>query len=131
MIGLDTNVLVRYITQDDPAQARKATELIETRLTEQEPGFISIVVMAELVWVLERAYRLGPVAIAACIASVLQTDVFVVEDEQEVFAGMMALKKGWGSFADALIAALGAKAGCLNTVTFDRKALRLPGYAPL
>lgn len=128
MIGIDTNVLVRYLTQDDPVQARKATELIES-LSEARPGFITVVVMAELAWVLERSYRLGPPAIAACIERILQANVLVVENEQQAFAGMFALKKGQGSFADALIAALGSKAGCVNTVTFDRKALRLPGYA--
>jgi len=131
MIGLDTNVLLRYLTQDDPVQARKATELIEARLTELDPGFISIVGMVELAWVLERTFRLGPAAIAACIERILQTDVLVVENEQQVFAGMIALKKGQGSFADALIAALGSKAGCVSTMTLDRKALRIPGYAPL
>lgn len=129
MIGLDTNVLLRYLTQDDPGQSKKATELIETRLTEEYPGFVSVVVMAELAWVLERSYRLGPASIAACIERILQTDVLVVENEQQVFAGMIALKKGRGSFADALIVALGTRAGCANTLTFDRKALRLPGYA--
>jgi len=129
MIGLDTNVLVRYLTQDDPVQAKKATELIDGRLTEEYPGFVTVIVMAELAWVLERAYRLGPATIAICIERILQTDVLVVENEQQVFAGMIALKKGQGSFPDALIAALGARAGCAKTVTFDRKALRLPGYA--
>ncbi len=88
MIGLDTNVLVRYLTQDDPIQSLKATEILERRLTEENPGFVSIV------------------AITA----------------------MIALKEGQGSFADAIIAALGAKAGCSCTLTFDHKALRLPGF---
>jgi predicted nucleic-acid-binding protein len=59
MIGLDTNVLVRYFAQDHPVQARTATEIVEERLTAQNPGFISTVVMAETVWVLDRAYRLA------------------------------------------------------------------------
>jgi predicted nucleic-acid-binding protein len=129
MIGLDTNVLVRYLTQDDPVQSRKAAELIENRLTEGNPGFITVVAMAELAWVLEHAYRLASLSIAAAIERILQTDVLVVENEQEVFASMTALKKGQGSFADALIHALGEEAGCTATLTFDRKALRLPGYA--
>jgi predicted nucleic-acid-binding protein len=66
--------------------------------------------------------------IATAIERILQTDVFLVENEQEVFAAMIALKDGSGSFADALIAALGTKAGCACTLTFDRKALRLPGF---
>ena len=128
MIGLDTNILVRYLTQDDPTQSAKATEIIERRLTEQKPGFVSIVAMVETVWVLERAYGLAPLEIVRAVERILQTDVFLVEDEQEVFTAMIALKNGQGSFADAVIAALGAKRGCSQTLTFDRKALRLPGF---
>ncbi|HEU0046209.1 MAG TPA: type II toxin-antitoxin system VapC family toxin [Nitrososphaera sp.] len=128
MIGLDTNILVRYLTQDDPIQSPKATKLIERRLTEEKPGFVSIVAMVETVWVLERAYGLTPHEIVGAVERVLQTDVLVVENEQEVFAAMIALKEGHGSFADAVIAALGARMGCSCTLTFDRKALRLPGF---
>ena len=128
MIGLDTNVLVRYLAQDDPAQSRTATELIEYRLSEAEPGFVTIVAMAEVAWVLERAYRLADQEIAAAIEGILQSEVLVVENEQEVFTAMVALKEGRGSFADALIGALGVKAGCSWTVTFDRRAGRLDGF---
>ncbi len=128
MIGLDTDILVRYLTQDDPIQSPKATEIIERRLTDENPGFVSIVVMVETVWVLERAYRLAADEIAAAVERMLQTDVLVVENEQEVFSAIIALKDGQGSFADAVIAALGTKAGCCYTLTFDRKALRLPGF---
>ena len=78
MIGLDTNVLVRYLTQDDPSQARLATELIERRLSEQDPGFISVVAMVETAWVLERAYGLGAADIAAVIERLLQAAELVV-----------------------------------------------------
>jgi predicted nucleic-acid-binding protein len=128
MIGLDTNILIRYLTQDDPVQSRKATEIIERRLTEENPGFISIVAMVETVWVLDRAYSLAAHEIAAAVERVLQTDVLVVENEQEVFTAMIAVKEGQGSFADAVIAALGARASCSCTLTFDQKALRLPGF---
>jgi predicted nucleic-acid-binding protein len=128
MIGLDTNVLVRYLAQDDPVQSAKATALIERRLTEQDPGFISVVAMAETVWVLERAYGLADADIAAAIERTLQVDALVVESEQEVFTAMVALKEGRGSFADALIGALGASAGCSHSLTLDRKALRLSGF---
>lgn len=128
MIGLDANVLVRYLAQDDPVQSPKASDLIERRLTEAEPGFLSIVAMVETVWVLERAYRLSAREIAAAIERVLQADVLVVESEQEVFTAMTALKQRRASFADALIGALGAKAGCSRTLTFDRKALRLADF---
>lgn len=129
MMGLDTNILVRYLAQDDPAQSRLATEVIEHRLTEDNPGFISIVAMVETVWVLDRAYGLAEREIAAAVERMLQADVLVIENEQEVFTAMIAMKEGRGAFADALIAALGATAGCSRTLTFDRAALRLPGFA--
>jgi len=128
MIGLDTNILIRYLTQDDPIQSRKAAEILERRLTDENPGFISVVVMAEIVWVLDRAYGLADSEIVAAIERMLQIDVLLVENEQEVFTAMIMLKEGRGSFADALIAELGSRAGCLHTLTFDEKALRLSGF---
>ena len=129
MIGLHTNIIVRYLVQDDPEQAQQATHLIERRLTERNPGFISVVAMAETAWVLERAYDLTAATIAMAIERILQTAELMVENEQQVFTAMMALKEGRGSFADALIGALGQWAGCEFTATFDRKALRLTGFA--
>ena len=128
MIGLDTNVVVRYLAQDDPVQSPKATEVIERRLTEEDPGFISVVAMAEMAWVLERSYGLVDQEIAAAIERMLQADVLVVENEQAVFTAMVALRERRGSFADALIRALDAKAGCSRTLTFDQKALRIAGF---
>ncbi len=128
MIGLDTNVLVRYVVQDDPIQSAKATAWIEERLTSENPGFISVVAMAETVWVLERTYGFAEQDIAAAVERLLQADILIVENEQQVFAAMIALKENQGSFADALIAALVDKAGCSGTLTFDRRALRLPGF---
>ena len=128
MIGLDTNILVRYLTQDDPVQSPIATAIIQKRLTVTDRGFISVVAMAEIAWVLERAYGFTGPEIAAAIELTLAADVLVVENEQEVFTAMIALKEGHGSFADALIGALGTRAGCSATLTFDRKALRLPGF---
>jgi predicted nucleic-acid-binding protein len=128
MIGLDTNIIVRYLTQDDPLQSPKATEILEARVSQENPGFISVVAMVETVWVLERSYRFPDDEIAAAVERILQTDELVVEDEQQVFAAMTNLKDGRGSFSDALIAVLGVKAGCSTTLTFDRKALRLDGF---
>ena len=128
MIGLDTNILVRYIVEDDPVQLRKAAECIEQHLTERNYGFISTVVMAEIAWVLESVYGFTHTEIAAAIERILQIEQLVVEHEAEVFLAMVALKRKHGAFADALIGGISAKAGCSHTVTFDRKALRLPGF---
>ena len=128
MIGLDTNVIVRYLTQDDPVQSQRATGVIEQHLTAQRPGFVSIVAMVETVWVLERCYDLSALELAVAIERMLQIDSLLIEAEQEVFTAMIALKNGQSSFAGALTAALGAKSGCSCTLTFNRKALRLPGF---
>ncbi|HKO04776.1 MAG TPA: type II toxin-antitoxin system VapC family toxin [Candidatus Acidoferrales bacterium] len=128
MIGLDTGILVRYLAQDDPVQSAKAAHIIERRLTERNPGFVSIVTMVEMVWVLDRAYDLSADEIAAAVERILQVDVLVVENEQVVFTAMIALREGQGSFADAVIAGLGARARCSATLTFDRRALRVAGF---
>jgi len=128
MIGLDTNILIRFLTQDDPAQAAKATGILEHRLTRKNPGFVSLVAMVETVWVLDRAYGLTAQEIATTIERLLQVEVLAIQNEQEVFTAMVALKQGRGSFADALIAELGGQAGCTRTLTFDQKARRLAGF---
>ena len=125
MIGLDTNIVVRYLTQDDPVQSAKATEILECRLSPKNPGFVSVVAIVETVWVLDRAYGLTAQEIARAVERLLQVEVLTIENEQEVFTAMVALKQGRGSFADALIAELGVRAGCTRTLTFDQKARRL------
>jgi len=128
MIALDTNILVRYLTQDDRVQSPMATKIIERQLSEEDPGFVSIVAMVETVWVLDRAYGFAAHEIATAVERMLQADVLVVENEQEVFTAMTAVKDEKGSFADAVIAQLGARAGCSRTLTFDHKAARLPAF---
>jgi len=128
MIGLDTNILIRYLTQDDPVQSVKATEILEHRLTAKNPGFVSVVAMVETVRVLDRASGLTAQEIAIAVEHLLQVEVLAIENEQEIFTAMVSLKQGRGSFADALIAELGSRAGCTRTLTFDQKAVRLPGF---
>jgi len=84
--------------------------------------------MVETACVLDRAYRLPAHEIAAAVERMLQTDVLIVESEQEVFSAVITLKEGRGSFSDAIISALGTRAVCSFTLTFDRKTLRLAGY---
>ena len=131
MIGLDTNVLIRYLTQDDPDQSAKATRFIEHQLTVHNPGYICLVVMAETAWVLERSYRRTAIQVAEALERLLRAETLIVESEQEVFASIIAMQLGQATFADALIEELGAKVGCDHTVTFDEKASRLPGFRTL
>ena len=128
MIGLDTHVIVGYLTQDDAIESQRAAEIIQHRLSTEKPGFISVVAMVETVWVLDRVYGLGDQEIARTIERMLPIDVLLIEYEPEVFTAMIALKEGRGSFAAVLIAALGDRAGSEYTLTFDQKALRLSGF---
>jgi predicted nucleic-acid-binding protein len=103
---------------------------MELRLTEDEPGFVSVVTMVETVWALGSIYELSDHEIASAVERMLQADTLVIQNEQEVFTAAVALKAGHGSFTDALIGALGTWAGCASTLTFDRKALRLGTFEP-
>ena len=128
MIGLDTNVVLRYLLQDDPKQARQANQIVNRQLSEQNPGFISLVTVLEIVWVLRSLLKQTPSEIASHIEHLLAADSLEVQNEQQVFEAAFALKRGTGEFEDALIGALNAWAGCVSTLTFDRKAARLPQF---
>ncbi len=128
MTGLGTNILIRYLTQDDPVQSRRATEIVENRLSEDRPGFVNVVTTAEVVWVLGRNYKLGAHEMAAAVERMLQADTLVIQNEQQVFEAMVALRSGRGSFSDALIGAVNEWAGCDTTLTFDKKAARAGGF---
>ncbi|HEY6488629.1 MAG: type II toxin-antitoxin system VapC family toxin [Terracidiphilus sp.] len=130
MIGLDTNVVLRYLVQDDPVQSPRATEIIRRRLSEGEPGFVSLVTILEVVWVLKSLYKRSPQEIANDIEMVLAADTLDVQNEQQVYSAVVALRNGTGTFEDALIGALGIWRGCSATLTFDEKAARrLYGFA--
>lgn len=131
MIGLDTNVLIRYLTQDDPILSPKATKFIERELSEENPGFVTVVTIAEVAWVLESCYSRSPDELACDIERVLGAETLIVEREQHVFNAMMLLRRGLAEFSDALIGLLALRAGCSHTVTFDRKAAKLAGFERL
>jgi predicted nucleic-acid-binding protein len=130
MIGLDTNIVLRYLLQDDPVQTPKVTRLIE-RLSPENCGFISIPTVLEIVWVLRSLFKYTSTQIAAQIEQLLAVDTFEVQNEQQVFEAAFALKRGLGEFEDALIAALSAWAGCSETDTFDRRTSRLTHFRVL
>ena len=124
MIGLDTNVLVRYVVQDDPRQAAAASHLIETSLSDDEPGWIASIVLCEFVWVLEAAYGYARNSIAPALERVLEVDCFRVEAPSLAWRALDAYRGG-ADFADALIALGNESAGCEYTATFDRGAAKL------
>jgi predicted nucleic-acid-binding protein len=126
VIALDTNVLVRFLVQDDPLQAQLATKVID-QLTDDAQGFVSREVLVELVWVLERAYRLGRAEIAAVLDGLLSATELDIEGSDEVAPALELYRNDGFGFADLMIAAAARRAGANELVTFDRKAARLPG----
>jgi predicted nucleic-acid-binding protein len=128
MIGLDTNVVLRYLLQDDPKQTRQANQIFDRQLSEQTPGFINLVTVLEVVWVLRSLLKQNSSQIATHLENLLTADSLEVQNEQQVFEAAFALKRGTGEFEDALIGALNAWIGCSHTLTFDRKAARLPHF---
>jgi predicted nucleic-acid-binding protein len=130
MIGLDTNVLVRYLVQDDIAQSRSAERLIDD-LTPDEPGFVSVVALAEVAWVLRAAYRLATDEIIPIVEGMLSAQEFRLESPDAVRQAVRAVRGTSADFADALMGSLGAAAGCQTTYTFDRAAARLSGMTLL
>lgn len=121
MIGLDTNVLVRYLAQDDTRQSAQASRLMES-FTRQAPGFVSIVTLAETVWVLQDAYARSRDDVAAIVERLLQTDGVVVQMPDLVWQALSGLESSRADFADHLIERMGAAAGCTSTLTFDKAA---------
>jgi predicted nucleic-acid-binding protein len=126
VIGLDTNVLVRFLTFDDPKQSSRAAQIIEHELSEDAPGFVSVVVLTELSWVLASRYGRGRAAIAETMR--LRLDCLQFEHPRAVATAVAAAAESNADFADALISAIAAEAGCERTLTFDRRAARLSGF---
>jgi predicted nucleic-acid-binding protein len=127
MMGLDTNVLVRYFTQDDPTQSAQATRLIES-LSSESPGFISVLAMVELVWVLTGCYQTSDDKIGDVLETVLRAKELVVERSDIVWQALNTFRKSTkAGFADCLIERSGHAAGCAYTVTFDRSAATTAG----
>ena len=128
MIGLDTNVVLRYLLQDDPTQTQQVNRIFEQQLSEENPGFLNLATVLEVVWVLRSVMGRTPAEIAAQLEVILSRDALEVQNAAQVFEAAFALKRGTGGFEDALIGALDAWAGCSRTLTFDRKAARLPHF---
>lgn len=126
MIAIDTNVLVRFLTQDDPEQARAATGFMNG-LRQTNPGFISREVMVELVWVLERAYGFSRAEVAGALEALLSATEIEVEVADDTGRAVFQYREGGFGFADLMIAAAARRADAMPLVTFDRKAARIPG----
>ncbi len=126
MIGLDANVLVRYIMQDDARQAAKATTLIEG-LSAEAPGFVPLVAVVELVWVLSSSYELNRSQLAQVLEVLLRSRQLPVDQAEPVVRALRACRAGTADFADCRIECTASAAGCSKTMTFDTAAAKTAG----
>ena len=123
MIALDTNVLVRYVMQDDPRQSARATRLIES-LTAEDPGFVPVVALVELVWVLSGSYALNRAQVTTVLETLLRSKELVVDRADLVTQALQRFSASHADFADALIERTANAAGCTATMSFDTGAVK-------
>jgi predicted nucleic-acid-binding protein len=126
--GLDTNVLVRYLTRDDEQQWQRAQQYINNTLQIDETCFISNVVLCELVWVLRTAYRISRDELLTTLEQILRTSHFDFEDKAIAWKSFQQFQQGKADFSDYLIGRVNKQAGCTETVTFDRKLKNTEGF---
>ncbi len=127
MKALDTNVLLRYLLRDDPAQARSAKSFIDRECSPEDPGFINRIVLCETVWVLERGYAYSREVVFRVLDNLLLVQQLAIEDRDEALIALREYREG-ADFSDSLIAAINRRMGCEYTVTFDQKAARRNGF---
>lgn len=120
MIGLDTNILVRYLVMDDKKQAEKASRYIESAADSGEQCFINVIVFCELIWVLESAYGYRKNEIADACENILVTKQFEFESKDLLRSALSEYRSGKADFADYLIGKVNKAKGCNHTISFDR-----------
>jgi len=128
MKGVDTNVLVRYITQDDYSQSAKATHFIEKECSATTPAVINGMVLCELVWVLETAYEYTREEIVPVLEKILKTRQFHINESHILWQAFRNYKNTSVGFSDHYINSVNLHHNCDHTFTFDKKAARLPGF---
>lgn len=128
MTGLDTNILARYLAQDDPNQSARATHLIERELSVRSPGLISLVVLIELLWVLESAYEVSDAARISIVERLLVAKELRLEAPPLVRKALSIKSGASAGLTDILIGLIYQTQGALETATFDKRASKLPGW---
>jgi predicted nucleic-acid-binding protein len=128
MLGIDTNVLVRFLVRDDESQFEKARRLIRREIAAGRSVFVSQLVLMETEWVLRSRYGLQKAEIVTIVSGLLDASDVQFEDEPAIEEALFAWKDHGAGFADCLIGARNKRLGCSATATFDAKAARLPGF---
>ena len=129
MIGLVTNILVRYLAQDDAKQSAIVTKLIEEKYDKEGYCFINHIVLCELVWVLQRAYKVNKKQIIEIIEQLLHTSQFTCQSPDIIWIALKNYKKGSADFADYMTSAININQGCEHTLSFDKKTLKSGDFA--
>lgn len=124
MVGIDTNVLIRFVVQDDKKQAAVAAELIEHYCSATNTALVSLIVLCEFVWVLSNAYGYSRAQIASALKQILVTECFEVAKHNIAWSAMLDYSRGPGDYADYLIARINEVNGADTTFTFDKHASR-------
>jgi len=131
MIGIDTNILVRYLTQDDEKQSAISTQIINTYENNIESLFISNVVLCELIWVLERGYKYSKKEIINVTRGILSTIEFAFEYHEVLLLSLSDYEKCNADFSDILLGKINHLYGCEYTITFDIKTSSLKEFKSL
>ncbi|MBL4901789.1 MAG: type II toxin-antitoxin system VapC family toxin [Desulfocapsa sp.] len=131
MIGIDTNILVRYITQDDELQSNIATEFIENYCSTGNKIFVNHLVICELVWVLKKCYKLSKPKTITVIQHILQIAQFSIENAQIIWQALTDYKTGSADFADYVVGRTNIFNKCDETITFDKKTSKSKGFVLL
>jgi predicted nucleic-acid-binding protein len=128
MIGLDTNVLVRYFTQDDEVQAKLSKELIRKYAGKAGSLFINNIVICELIWVLERGYKYSRQQISSAVKLMLSAKEFAYDNLDYIWLALNEYELNGVDFSDALIGEINKRQGCRVTYTFDQRAVKLGSF---
>ena len=128
MIGIDTNILARHYTQDDPVQSPKATAFLQSHCTEDQPGWISVPVVCELFWVLRKAYRYPKSDVIKALKTMRNTQGIEIEDVDAFDAALELYLQSSADFPDCLIVSRHMLGGVEHTFTFDEAASKLDGF---
>ena len=128
MLGIDTNILVRFLVQDDEAQFEKARKLIKREVAAGRRVFVNQLVLMETEWVLRSRYRIAKNQIIEAISGLLDATDVELEDEPAIEEAIFIWKDSTADFADCLIGAKNRRLGCRATATFDLNASQLSSF---
>jgi predicted nucleic-acid-binding protein len=128
MIGIDTNILIRYFTQDNLEQAQIVEQIIDNYANSPNSMFVNNIVMCELIWVLERGYKYSKEEIGQVIKQMLSTEEFAFENQELLWLTLNQYIQNKLDFSDALIGELNKACGCAKTLTFDQAAIKANNF---